>query len=141
MTTVYDVPANLLIELVAEKLKGMIKPPEWAKFVKTGAHKQRPPERDDWWYVRAAAILRTVYVNGPVGVERLRTKYGGRKDMGHRPERFVKGSGNIIRKCLQQLEELGFVKKEKKGRVITPKGRKFLDDLAHELVKKWQETS
>ena len=82
MTTVYDVPADLLIKRVAEKLKSMVKPPEWAKYVKTGVHKQRAPEQEDWWYIRLASILRRVYIDGPVGIERLRTYYGGRKRRG-----------------------------------------------------------
>ncbi len=135
MTTVYDVPADLLINRVAEKLKGMIKPPEWAKYVKTGVHKQRAPEQEDWWYIRLASILRRVYIDGPVGIERLRTYYGGRKRRGVKPPKFRKGSGAIIRNALHQLEKLGFVKKTKEGRVITPAGRSFLDKTAAEIKK------
>lgn len=133
MVTVYDVPADKLIEKVAEKLRDKIKPPEWSKFVKTGAHKERPPQREDWWWIRAASILRKVYLDGPVGVSRLRTVYGGKKDRGYRPERFRKAGGNIIRKILQQLGELNYVKQTKKGRVITPKGQSFLDNTAREI--------
>ena len=135
MTTVYDVPADLLIKRVAEKLKSMVKPPEWAKYVKTGVHKQRAPEQEDWWYIRLASILRRVYIDGPVGIERLRTYYGGRKRRGVKPPKFRKGSGAIIRTALQQLEKLGFVKKTKEGRVITPAGRSFLDKTAAEIKK------
>jgi len=72
-------------------------------------------------------------IESPVGVSRLRTAYGGRKNRGHAPEHFYKGSGNIIRKALQELEKLGLVEKTPKGRVITPKGRSFLDNLAKEV--------
>ena len=107
MTTVYDVPADLLINRVAEELKNdsKVKSPEWVNFVKTGVHKERRPENPDWWYVRAAALLRRVYIDGPVGVNSLRTHYGGKKDRGSRPEKFRRGSGAIIRRALQQLEE------------------------------------
>lgn len=137
MATVFDVPAEMLIERVAEKLKEMdeFKPPSWANYVKTGVHKERSPERTDWWFVRVAAIFRKVYVNGPVGIERLRTAYGGRKNRGVKPEKFRKGSGSIIRKALQQLEKAGFVEKTKDGRVVTPKGRSFLDKIAGEIKK------
>ncbi|RLI93833.1 MAG: 30S ribosomal protein S19e, partial [Candidatus Altiarchaeales archaeon] len=49
MATVYEVPADELIERVAEDLKKNIKfkRPEWAKFVKTGAHKERMPQNRD----------------------------------------------------------------------------------------------
>ncbi len=138
MLTARDVPADILIERLKEKLKEMpeIKPPEWAKYVKTGSHKERPPQQDDWWYIRAASILRTIYLRGPVGVEKLRTKYGGRKDRGVRPERFRKASGHIIRKIMQQLEQARLLEKvERKGRRITPKGQSLLDRLAVEILK------
>ncbi len=139
MKTVYDVNPNKLIHSAAKKLKEIedIKMPEWALFVKTGTNRERTPYQKNWWYIRCAAILRTVYVHGPIGVERLRTKYGGRKNKGVKSEKFYKGSGNIIRKCLQQLEKAGFVKKvthtRRHGRRITPKGRSFLDKIAKEI--------
>jgi small subunit ribosomal protein S19e len=137
MATVYDVPADLLIQRVAEKLKEMdeFKPPEWAAFVKTGVHKERAPEQPDWWYIRVAAIFRKVYTDGPVGIERLRTVYGGRKRRGVEPPKFRKGSGSIIRKALQQLEKAGFVKQSSEGRLVTPQGRSFLDKTAAELKR------
>ncbi|MDD1653390.1 MAG: 40S ribosomal protein S19, partial [Methanomicrobiales archaeon] len=51
MTTVYDVPADLLIPKAAEELRGKkeLTPPAWAPFVKTGVHQQMPPENPDWW--------------------------------------------------------------------------------------------
>ncbi len=135
MATVYDVPADLLIQRVAEKLKDMVAPPEWAKYVKTGTHKQRAPQQKDWWYYRLASIFRRVYIDGPVGIERLRTYYGGRKRRGVKPPKFRKGSGAIIRTALHQLEQLGFVKKTREGRVVTPMGRSFLDRIAAEIKK------
>ncbi len=134
MVTVYDVPADKLIQKTAEKLKEMnIGVPAWVPFVKTGVSRERRPDQDDWWYIRCASILRKIYIYGPVGVSRLRTAYGGRKNRGHAPEHFYKGSGNIIRKALQELEKLGLVEKRPEGRVITPKGRSFLDNIAKEV--------
>ena len=59
MTTIYDVPADSLINAVAMELSKnkKIKPPEWAPFVKTGVHKERRPENSDWWYVRCASSV------------------------------------------------------------------------------------
>ncbi len=139
MPTMYDIDPQELILKTAEELKKLpeIKPPAWASFVKTGMHKERPPMKNDWWYIRTASVLRTVYRLGPVGVSKLRTKYGGKKNRGVKKEHFYKGSGNILRKSLQQLEKAGFVKFEEKGvhkgRVITPKGRSFLDKIAIQL--------
>ena len=135
MTTVYDVPIQELVEKTAQELKkiGIISMPEWAKFVKTGTQCQRPPENEDWWHYRCASLLKTIYKDGPVGIERLRTKYGGRKDRGSQPEKFRKAGGKIIRVCLNQLEAAGFVQKDKKGRVISAKGTSFLDNIAHKI--------
>ena len=74
MTTVYDVPADLLISNVAKELSEnkKINSPEWAKFVKTGVHKERRPEDMNWWYTRCASILRRVYMDGPVGMNSLK---------------------------------------------------------------------
>ena len=135
MTTAYDVPADMLIRKVAEELKKRpeFTPPDWAAFAKTGVHKEMPPEDPDWWFVRAAAVLRRVYVDGPIGVERMRSFYGGKKNRGSRPSQFRKGSGSILRKSLQQLENAGFVIHDKTGRRVSPAGASFIDNIAHGL--------
>lgn len=141
MATIYDVEPEELLEKTAEELKKIedIKPPEWAIFIKTGAHKERPPIRKDWWYIRAASILRTLYKLGPIGVSKLRKKYGGRKRRGHKPEEFRKAGGSILRKILQQLEKAELAKQAKrdlhKGRIITPKGKSLLDKIATKIKK------
>jgi len=137
MATIYDVNPNDLIEKVAKELEKELKAPEWAPFVKTGVHKERPPTRDDWWYVRAAAVLRTIERMGPIGTSKLRGKYGGKENRGHKTEHTFKGSGSIIRKILQELDQAGFTKQAEvgvhKGRVITPKGVSLLSRVASEL--------
>ena len=140
MPTMYDAEPQELVLKAAEELKKMpeIKAPEWAAFAKTGMHKERPPVSGDWWHIRVASVLRTVYRLGPVGVSKLRTKYGGKKNRGVKQERFYRGSGNILRKALQQLEKAGLVKfAEKgvhKGRVVTPKGMAFLDKISSQII-------
>jgi len=142
MASAFDANTNELIEAVAEDLKKIpeISPPAWSSFVKTGRHKERPPARGDWWHVRAAAVLRSVKRLGPVGVSKLRSKYGGKKNRGAAAEHAYKGSGNILRKVLQQLEKAGLVKQSSrgihKGRVITPKGQSVLDKAAIRIIGK-----
>jgi len=133
---VKEVPADALIKLVGEELKQTkeLEPPAWSHFVKTGNHKERPPEQPDWWYTRAASVMRRLYIDGPVGVSRLRTVYGGRKNLGQAPEHFRKAGGKIIRVVLQQLENAGLtVKIGGSGRKLTPKGREVLDRLAGQV--------
>ncbi|MBU7047871.1 MAG: 30S ribosomal protein S19e [Theionarchaea archaeon] len=135
MTTVYDVNAPDLLTRLIDDLKEVteIAPPVWARYVKTGVCKERPPVQDDWWHIRAASLLRRLYINGPVGVERLRRYYGGKKNRGHKPEQFRKASGAVIRTILKQLQEAGFVETVPEGRKLTPKGVSHLDRLAYEV--------
>jgi small subunit ribosomal protein S19e len=139
LITPHDAPASKLVEKLGNYLKenvDEITPPTWASIVKTGVHVQRPPQNPDWWYVRCASLLRKIYVHGPVGVERLRAEYGGRKDYGVRPEHVAKASGAIIRKGLQQLEAASLVETFKtSGRRVTKKGRKLLEELSEEVAK------
>ncbi len=139
MTTVYDVPADILIDRLSKYLKENVrevKPPEWAAYVKTGSHVERAPHNPDWWYVRAASILRKLYIKGPIGVSRLRKLYGGRKRRGVKPAHFRRAGGSIIRHILQQLEEAGLAEKDgNRGRILTPKGRSLLDALAARIKR------
>ncbi|MEM4733756.1 MAG: 30S ribosomal protein S19e [Candidatus Bathyarchaeia archaeon] len=144
MTTPYDVPASKFIEKLAKYLKenvDEVHPPAWASLAKTGAHVEKQPQNPNWWYIRSASILRKVYVHGPVGLEKLRSAYGGRKDFGVKPEHVVKAGGSNIRKILQQLEAAGLVQTTRpRGRVLTPKGRKLLQEVAADLHKELAKT-
>ncbi|MHA2324114.1 MAG: 30S ribosomal protein S19e [Promethearchaeota archaeon] len=145
MTTPYDVPVTQFIEKLAKYLKENIEevqPPSWASFAKTGTHVEKQPQNPDWWYTRSASILRKVYVHGPLGLEKLRAQYGGRKDFGVKPEHAVKASGNIIRKSLKQLESAGLVQTiASKGRSMSPKGRKLVKEVAEDLLKDLVKTT
>ncbi|USN45225.1 MAG: 30S ribosomal protein S19e [Candidatus Woesearchaeota archaeon] len=133
----FTVDQNKLIDTVAEELKGTLTKPDWADFVKTGVHKERPPADADWWFKRAAAVLRVIHLRGPIGVAKLRVKYGGRQDRGVKPSRFQKGSGSVLRKILQDLEKNGYIVYKEvgvhKGRVTTPKGVSLLFSTAKKI--------
>jgi small subunit ribosomal protein S19e len=139
LTTPHDVPASQFIDRLAKYLKenvDEVQPPMWATFAKTGTHVQNQPQNPNWWYTRSASILRKVYIHGPIGIENLRSDYGGRKNRGSKPNRVVKAGGSGIRKALQQLEIAGFIQITRpKGRVMTPKGRKLLQEVAGDLAK------
>jgi small subunit ribosomal protein S19e len=112
----------------------VVKPTSWAQFAKTSAHKERAPQDPNWWYTRTASILRKIYINGPIGVARLKSQYGGRKSKRSKPYHKHKGGGSVIRKMLQQLEESGLIEqKDSEGRVVTSKGKALLDSLAAEI--------
>ena len=117
---------NISAKLKNEKI---VECPDWAKFVKTSVSREKVPQQNEWWYLRAASILRKIYLYGPIGSARLSKFYGGRKNRGYKPEKFKRGSKKIIRTILQQFEEKNLLKKaekHKKGRIITEEGKKYL---------------
>ena len=137
MAKVYDVPADILINRLSEILKNEdIPAPDWAPFVKTGTHADKPPQNSGWWYVSCASILRKIYLHGPVSVNELRSMYGGGRPVGYGAAHHKDASGAIIRNAIHGLEKLGLVVNiEKKGRMLTKQGTKKLDVLATEILK------
>ncbi|MGE5187498.1 MAG: 30S ribosomal protein S19e [Betaproteobacteria bacterium] len=144
MTTPHDVPASKYIDRLAKYIRenvDEVQPLPWSTFAKTGTHVEKQPQNPNWWYTRTASILRKVYIHGPVGLENLRSDYGGRKNRGSKPNRVTKAGGSDIRKILQQLETAGLVQTTRpKGRVVTPKGRKLMQDVAGDLSKEIVKT-
>ena len=122
---------------LAEALKKVseIKAPEWSQFVKSSPGKERPPEEEDFWHRRAASIMKQLYRKEIVGVNRLRTRYGSKKNRGYKPEKFTRAGGKMIRMILQQLDKAGFTEitkpikgiRGKSGRKLTLKGKDFME--------------
>ncbi|MFB6118901.1 30S ribosomal protein S19e [Halosegnis sp.] len=140
MATLYDAPADELIEAVAAELSDELDEPEWLEYTKTGTAKELPPEQEDFWARRGASLLRKVAVDGPVGVERLSTAYGdaekGSTRYRVRPSAQQDGSQNVIRTLLQQLDDAGYINtNEKRGREVTGEGRALLDETATRLIE------
>ena len=96
MANVFEVDSGKLISLAAQKLKekGVAKP-AYVDYVKTGPSKERVPDNKDFWYMRCSALLRQVYINGPVGVSSLRTRYGSRKGHVVTRHHHMKAGGSI----------------------------------------------
>jgi small subunit ribosomal protein S19e len=140
MNKIYELPAQEYNLKLAEALKKIseFKSPEWVKFVKSGSAKERPINDEDFWHKRVASILKNVYKKKILGVNRLRVKYGSKKNRGMKPEKFKKAGGKIIRTILQQSDNAGFteiakavkgVRNRKPGRQLTIKGKKFMEEL------------
>ncbi len=140
MTSVYEMNAQEYNLKLAEALKQIpeFEAPKWIKIVKSGPAKERPIDDDDFWYKRTSSILRQIYKKNIVGVSRLRTKYGSKKNRGFKPEEFRRAGGKIIRTILQQSDKAGFteiakvikgVRGKKPGRQLTQKGKEFLEGI------------
>ncbi|MBT6690241.1 40S ribosomal protein S19 [archaeon] len=132
--TIFAQNPEKYIPALAEALKKIpeFEVPEWAMYVKSGPSRARPPVDEDFWFTRAASILRQLYIHGVVGVGKLRTRYGSKKDRGGKPDHFFKAGGKIIRVILQQAEAAGLVEKVLRmqhGRRLTQAGRDFLDSI------------
>jgi small subunit ribosomal protein S19e len=134
MADIRSIESGKYNKILAEALKasGDFEKPEWIDFVKSGPHTMRPVQDPDFWYKRAASILRQVYIKKIVGVQRLRSRYGGRKKRGMPPAEHRRAGGKIIRKILQQCETAGLMEKakgKKVGRQLTLKGKQFLESF------------
>ena len=147
LTNLKQIPSSDFIIELEKHIKSNVpevNPPDWSLFNKTGRGRISLPNNKYWWYTRAASLLRKIYLNEPIGTQKLRSHYGTRMDNGHRPEKHVDGGGSNIRKITQQLSQAGLIEKTKKGCMLTSSGRSLLDGLSSQMsrktnLKKWYE--
>jgi len=138
-STLKDVPAQQFIAALAAHLKksGKFELPHWHDLVKTSTARELAPLDPDWYYVRAASLLRKVYLRGGIGVGAFSKVYGGSgvRSSASRAH-FIRAARGLIRHILKQLETEDLIgkKKDAKGRYITSKGRKDLDTLAGQIL-------
>ena len=94
--------------------------------------KELAPYGDDWYYIRAASIARTVYLRPGLGVGQLRKWYGGNDHhKSVKASHFRKANAGIIRSVLIQLEGMKVTEKcENGGRKMTRVGQQDLDRIA-----------
>ena len=70
-------------------------------IVKTSCAKEYSPQDPDWYYVRAAALARKVYLRGGAGVGSFSRSFGGSYSRGAKKERFQRASR--VRYCYNQF--------------------------------------
>merc|ERR1712142_204260 len=135
--TVKDVDPQLFVKAFAAHLKksNKLKVPEFVEIVKTGKAAELGPTDPDWFYTRAAAVARHVYLRPNVGVGAIRKIYGRAKRNGVRPNHFCVGSASVARKVLQSLEGVKVVTTDVNGgRSITSTGRRDMDRIAGQVL-------
>lgn len=122
--TVRDVNAHDFIRAYAQHLKrtGKLELPSWVDIVKTANFKELAPYDSDWYYIRAAAIARQVYLREGTGIGGLRKHFGGRNNIGVKRERFEKATSGVIRHILHNLEKMNIVEHMSGGRWVTCAG-------------------
>ena len=160
LITVKDVPAHDFILAYADHLKKTqkIESIKNAHFIKTSHASHNSPYSEDWFFVRAAALARKLYIRPELGVETLKHLFGRRKNNGNAPYTHAVASGKVIRFALQQLEKSNIVMrlndKRNKGlkaipaieskklpRVLTPEGQKELNEIAKQVFHKLNGTN
>ncbi|KAJ3554842.1 hypothetical protein NP233_g12340 [Leucocoprinus birnbaumii] len=142
MPGVRDISADAFITAYASHLKrsGKIEVPTWADIVKTGAFKELAPYDPDWYYVRAAAIARHIYLRKDVGIGALAKLHGGRNRRGNRPSHHADCSTSVQRRICQSLEKIGVLERsDNGGRRITESGQRDLDQIATQVFDQAKE--
>merc|ERR1711904_24615 len=155
--TLKDVPANDFIAAYADFLKrtNKIELPKWVDLVKTGHYHELTPYDEDWFYTRAAAIMRKIYVKPNVGVGRLANKFGAKERNGSVRKHHAKDSKAVIRACLKALEKAKLMTRYtdpkrtdfaedsmpdlepiKARRVVSDNGKKTINNIAKEVYER-----
>ncbi|KZT35687.1 putative ribosomal protein S19 [Sistotremastrum suecicum HHB10207 ss-3] len=142
MPGVRDISADAFITAYASHLKrsGKLEVPTWVDIVKTGAYKELAPYDADWYYIRAAAVARHIYLRKAVGIGALTKLHGGRNRRGNRPSHHATSSASVQRKVCQSLEKIGVLELDTDGgRRISQDGVRDLDRIATAVVQEIKE--
>merc|ERR1711881_282653 len=129
--------------------------PSWVDLVKTGHYHELAPYDEDWFYTRAAAIMRRLYYKPFVGVGRLANKFGGKERNGSARKHHATDSKAVIRACMKALEKAKLLTRyndSKRGdfaddtrpendtklnrRVVSDEGKKTINNIAREVFDK-----
>jgi len=138
MPNVRDVSAEAFIAAYSSHLKrsGKLEVPTWVDLVKTGTYKEQGPYDPDWFYVRAAAVARHIYLRKGTGIGALAKLHGGRNRRGNRPSHHADSSTSVQRKVCQSLEKIGVLELlADGGRRISQDGQRDLDRIATAVVE------
>jgi len=138
MVSPRDVTADAFIAAYASHLKrsGKLEVPNWVDIVKTGHGKEQGPLDPDWFYVRAAALARHIYLRPRCGLAVLRKYQGNAKRRGVRPAHHVDASGSVQRKVVQALEKIGVLEAHPDGgRRVSQEGQRDLDRISSSVLQ------
>jgi len=140
MVTIYDVPADALIEEVAARLEDRIDEPDWVEFAKSGAGKE--PRRNRRTSGTCAPPVsserspRTSRSASSGSRPSTGSKKRGSNRYSVRPGEHEGGSRKLIRASLQALEEDGLVTTAAgEGRRISDDGEAFLSEVAADVFE------
>ncbi|EIJ89792.1 small subunit ribosomal protein S19e [Nematocida parisii] len=139
---VEEICPEQFIDILSKSLKEekKIEKPVEADHIKTGHGRELAPVSEDWYHVRAASLLRKLYMEELTNPEKSKygfgvmwfaRAYGGAKNNGHKPSHTVSGSKSLVRRILQSLETVKLVSKVSLGgRKLTQTGHAYLQEIA-----------
>merc|ERR1711990_409222 len=150
---VLDVHSQSFIKKLAEffKEKDLLKVPKKMEhgLVKCSHANEIAPLSSDWFFTKAAAVVRQIYIcqTKTMGVGTLKRMFGMRKRRGRQPPCFATGSGKILREIVKQLRTIGYVQNLVSvsddgknniglGLTMTKSGTAELDKVASRLLRK-----
>nr|XP_018264962.1 30S small subunit ribosomal protein S19e [Kwoniella dejecticola CBS 10117]OBR87120.1 30S small subunit ribosomal protein S19e [Kwoniella dejecticola CBS 10117] len=118
------------------KRSGKLEIPTWVDIVKTGAQKELAPYDPDWYYVRAAAVARHIYLRKHVGVGALAKLHGTTNRRGTRRSHHRDSATGVQRNVVQSLEKIGVLEAHPDGgRRISQDGMRDLDRIATAVLE------
>ncbi|WVO13092.1 hypothetical protein L204_100703 [Cryptococcus depauperatus] len=138
MPGVRDISAEDFIKAYSSHLKrsGKLEIPTWVDVVKTGSQKELAPYDPDWFYVRAAAVARHIYLRKHMGVGALAKLHGSKNRRGTRPSHHRDSSTGVQRTVVQSLEKIGVLEAATDGgRKISQDGMRDLDRIATAVLE------
>ncbi|CAK9782220.1 unnamed protein product [Cutaneotrichosporon oleaginosum] len=138
MPGVRDISAEHFITAYSAHLKrsGKLEIPTWVDIVKTGPQKELAPYDPDWFYVRAAAVARHIYLRKHVGVGALAKLHGTKHRRGVRPGHHRDSATGVERSVVQALEKIGVLEAHPDGgRKISQDGMRDLDRIATAVLE------
>ena len=139
MENIFTVKPATLNTALAEYIKNTSKVVEPANvdLIKTGSFKQRFPSDQDWYFKRAASILRKLVLSeikgSKIGVRSIAKLYGGSLNRGSKPSVKVDGSKGIIRKIIKDFENVGWVEIVDGQRIISEKAKEEILKLIEKI--------
>ncbi|TYJ55744.1 hypothetical protein B9479_003520 [Cryptococcus floricola] len=142
MPGVRDISADAFITAYSSHLKrsGKLEIPTWVDIVKTGPQKELAPYDPDWFYVRAAAVARHIYLRKSVGVGALAKLHGSKNRRGVRPSHHRDSATGVERTVVQSLEKIGVLEAAPAGgRKISQDGMRDLDRIATAVLEAERE--
>nr|7QCA_ST0 Chain ST0, 40S Ribosomal protein S19 [Spraguea lophii 42_110]7QJH_RT0 Chain RT0, 40S Ribosomal protein S19 [Spraguea lophii 42_110]7QJH_ST0 Chain ST0, 40S Ribosomal protein S19 [Spraguea lophii 42_110]8BR3_ST0 Chain ST0, 40S Ribosomal protein S19 [Spraguea lophii 42_110]8P5D_ST0 Chain ST0, 40S Ribosomal protein S19 [Spraguea lophii 42_110]8P60_RT0 Chain RT0, 40S Ribosomal protein S19 [Spraguea lophii 42_110]8P60_ST0 Chain ST0, 40S Ribosomal protein S19 [Spraguea lophii 42_110] len=138
-TEIFKVRHDTFIPALSEYLRTnkTVVPIKNFDIIKTSRGKETSPLDINWYYTRAASIIRKLLISKaknekPLSIVRFSSEYGCAKDRGNRPNKHVRASKGIIIKILNDLQEKGWVEKKENGWTL----KKEAEEVSKQLIEK-----